>query len=185
MSHLINTNQRLLFSKTRFVEGVLASLLIFLCLQVCSSRLATTQMIARNAHTPKLEHPAKSTQVSGAVTMKQTKIELDIFSGREPPVWFLSKAETETLRTLLSQRPKAQPVEFEDKLGYRGFFVELPDPQTQKPIVLKVSQGVIRSETKGNTQFFTDTHREVEHWLLNSGKNHLPADLYGIVETTF
>jgi hypothetical protein len=70
-----------------FNTTIVLSSLSILCIQACSSPPVTTQPMANILPNP--EFSLKSTQMSGNNTMKQAKVELDIFSGSVNPEWLL------------------------------------------------------------------------------------------------
>jgi hypothetical protein len=93
-----------------------------------------------------------------------------------------SELETKELLDLLSQSNQTRSIEFEDKLGYRGFLIDLSDPKSQKTSRLKIFKNVIRIQSDGSVKFLVDNNREIERWLLKSGKSHLPLDRYHKLE---
>jgi hypothetical protein len=126
--------------------------------------------------------PCDSLGMNTAPIPAQTKVSIDIFSGREAPTWSLSATEVKTLIPMIDTLPITDTVKFRDDLGYRGITVNLPDPVSGSISTLKVYNGVIQYDTGSKTKFFTDTDRHIERWLLVSGKPHIPPDLYIMVE---
>jgi hypothetical protein len=164
------------------LSGKVAILSVFcmLSLQACGASPVVKKPMEYNQAESELS--PKPTQTSDTQVMNQAKVELDIYSGRVNPSWVLTEAETDELQTLLSQVQRTRSIEFVDNLGYRGFLVDLSDPKSRKILKLKVFKSIIRVQENGSTQFFTDVNREVEHWLLKSGKSYLPYDEYQKLE---
>jgi hypothetical protein len=158
------------------IKAGFLSVFCILLLQACEASPVVKKPMESKQTEP--EPSPKPAQTSGAQTMNQAKVELDIYSGRVNPSWLLTELETNELQTLLSQLQKTRPIEFAGNLGYRGVFVDLLDLKSGKILQLKVFKSVIEIQTDGSSQFFTDTNREIEHWLLKSGDYHLPNSEY-------
>jgi hypothetical protein len=109
------------------------------------------------------------------------KVELDIFSGREAPIWSLSANEGKTLLQMIGSLSTTEPVEFRENLGYRGLIVKLPDSLSGAIATLKAHNGIIRYETGNQIKFFTDTDRSVERLLVISAKPRISPDLYNLL----
>lgn len=110
-----------------------------------------------------------------------TKVELDIFSGREAPTWSLSATEGKMLLQMIGSLPITKLVEFKENLGYRGLIVKLPNPGSSAIATLKVDRGIIRYQTGNQVKFFIDPDRAVERLLVISAKPHISPDLYNLV----
>jgi hypothetical protein len=100
---------------------------------------------------------------SGAV---RAEVELDIFSGRPNPTWILTDAETESVVERLDGAPRLSATDMPGHLGYRGF-------------VVRVTQG---SDTRVTRIPANSGDRELERWLLNTGKPHLANELFQVVD---
>ena len=106
--------------------------------------------------------------------MGQAQIRLQIYSGREPPTWSLSAADTTRLVNLVAALPSGDRSVPEAKLGeYGGFFVDLPNGSK-----LRVYEGVVDSTAGATTKTLVDSAREVERLLVDSAKPHIPENLY-------
>jgi hypothetical protein len=148
------------------------SIFSVLYLQACSILPVMTQPKVNNL--PNLASAPKSPQGVSTVAMSQAKVDLIIYSGRSDPNWLLTQVETAELQRLISHLSTTEPVKDElYQLGYRGFFVNLSDLKSHQPKLFKIFKGIIEIEGNGKSQFFTDTNREVEHWLFKTGKSHL------------
>ena len=108
--------------------------------------------------------------------VKKAKVTLQIFSGRENPSWSLSEKQIDALLALLNDLPKAEPSDFQDGLGYRGFQVVLTDA-TEKTQEIVAHRGRIFYKSAEADKYFTDRDRRVEIFLLKSGDSHLDANL--------
>lgn len=105
---------------------------------------------------------------------KRAMVELDIFSGRENPTWILSRADAESLSSLIEKLPLSEPKPLFEGLGYRGFIVTLPVPRTGVKSV-RVYKSIVKL---GDTAFRRDAERTVERWLLTKAKSALDQELY-------
>jgi hypothetical protein len=107
-------------------------------------------------------------------------VELDIFSGVPNPTWNLSEADTTLFLQKISALPGAAPKQLANPLGYRGFIVTLR--QGTEDIQARIQQGTVELTRGGATTYRADRGRELERWLLNSGRPVLKSDLLAIVE---
>jgi hypothetical protein len=108
------------------------------------------------------------------------EVELDIFSGRPNPTWTLSAEQAETLMRRLASLPPASPRELSGNLGYRGFMVQCSEGAGSR--LIRVQKGIVELAQGAKTDYAEDKDRELERWLLNSGKSHLPGELLQIAE---
>jgi hypothetical protein len=111
-------------------------------------------------------------------TVKKAKVTLQIFSGRENPSWSLSEKQIDELLALLNDLPKAEPSDFQDGLGYRGFQVALTGNATEKTQEIVAHKGRIFYKSAEADKYFTDRNRRVEIFLLKSGDSHLDEKLF-------
>ncbi|MCS7479852.1 hypothetical protein ACFFQW_18965 [Umezawaea endophytica] len=106
----------------------------------------------------------------------KTVVELDIFSGRPNPTWTLPDAEATAFRERLDALAGTASGQVANNLGYRGFVVRTGDE------VVTVQRGLVRRADGGTTTYGTDPNRDLEQWLLDSGKSSLDPDLVTTVE---
>jgi hypothetical protein len=111
------------------------------------------------------------------VNVKNAKVTLQIFSGRENPSWSLSEKQIVELLTLLDNLPKAERGDFPDGLGYRGFQVELTENTPEKTHRIVAYKGRVFYKTAEAEKYFADRDRRLETFLLKSGDSHLDDDL--------
>ena len=100
---------------------------------------------------------------------KGANIEVDIFSGRPNPSWFLSTPETKTLEKMIGSLQRAQPRSPVDELGYRGFIITFTRSVSRMKRVV-VSRDVVKLDP---TDYRNDPNRTVERWLLTKAKSGL------------
>ena len=109
--------------------------------------------------------------------VKNAKVTLQIFSGRENPSWSLSEKQIDELLRLLNNLPKAEPVDFQDGLGYSGFLVTLTENTTGKTQEIVAYKGQILYKTAAADAYFADRDRRMEIFLLKSGDSNLDDKL--------
>jgi hypothetical protein len=135
--------------------------------------------------------PALSMQTPGmnatadidSATSARVEVELDIFSGNPNPIWILSEADGVLFLKKLAMLPKASAKELSDNLGYRGFIVKVIN-ETGESFV-RIQNGTVQLSQSGINIYYSDQNRNLERWLLNSGKPILRSDLYDMVERGF
>lgn len=104
-------------------------------------------------------------------------IELDIFSGRPNPTWKLSAAESATLIGMINSLTQSQPVELPTPLGYRGFLVNLDEPESGSAIIIRAYQGIVEYQGR-EIKYYADPDKQVELWLLATARGHIDGQLY-------
>ena len=110
---------------------------------------------------------------------KRVEVELDIFSGMPNPTWNLTDAQAATLVQRLQSMPKAPAVTLSGRLGYRGFVVQvIADGETQ---MVQVQNGFAQISTGATATHVRDAGRELERWLLDTGRPHLKPEHFEIV----
>jgi hypothetical protein len=113
----------------------------------------------------------------------RVEVELDIFSGMPNPTWILTDAEADNFVKQLAALSPTSAAELSGNLGYRGFIVRLTEGADTESI--RIQTGAVHI-TKGATNVYGyDKDRELERWLLNTGKPHLKNELLQIVEREF
>jgi hypothetical protein len=113
----------------------------------------------------------------------RVEVELDIFSGMPNPTWVLTDAEADSFVERLAAVPRAAATELSGNLGYRGFIVQVT--QGTDTELIRIQTGTVHI-TKGATNVYGhDKDRELERWLLNTGKPHLRSDVFQIADREF
>ena len=108
------------------------------------------------------------------------EVELDIFSGMPNPTWILTDAEVDSfVKRLAALRPSSSS-ELSGNLGYRGFIVQCI--QGSKMQVIRIQKGTVQISEGESNVYASDKDRELERWLLNTGKPHLDDELFQIAE---
>ena len=105
-----------------------------------------------------------------------TTVELDVYSGRPNPEWSLSTTDDQRFADLLSKAPAARSSELASPLGYRGFIV-----MDRSGTTTRVLDGVIEVSDDQGVVYRTDPDRELERWLLGTGRANLGNELYALV----
>jgi len=102
------------------------------------------------------------------------RIELDIFSGRPNLAWDLDAAQEAELRRRLARlRPSVARVSVPG-LGYRGLIVRDGDE-------LRIYRGHVLPGSEADTAQSAAADRDIERWLLETGKAGMDASLYNWV----
>lgn len=100
------------------------------------------------------------------------EVELAIFSGLPNPTWILGGAESDQFTERLAALPRAPARSWQDKLGYRGFVVRLAQGTA------RIQGGMVRVCAPGMNIYANDIHRELERWLLHTGRLHLKDEVF-------
>lgn len=111
------------------------------------------------------------------VNVKNAKVTLQIFSGRENPSWNLSEKQIDELLKLLNDLPKTESGDFQDGLGYSGFRVVLTENTPEKTREIVACKGQIFYKTAQAETYLADRDRRLETFLLKSGDSHLDDKL--------
>ena len=109
--------------------------------------------------------------VSGTVA-----VELDVFSGRPNPTWTLAEPDATAYREKVGGLPVASSGQVANNLGYRGFVVRTGDE------VVVVQRGVVRKTKGSTTAYASDPNRDLERWLLRSGRSSVEPEVLTSVE---
>lgn len=111
------------------------------------------------------------------------EVELDIFSGMPNPTWILTDAEADYFMKRLAELPRTSARELSGNLGYRGFIVQCT--QAANTQLIRIQNGTVHISNDVTDVYAYDEDRELERWLLNTGKPHLKNELFQIVEREF
>jgi hypothetical protein len=68
-------------------------------------------------------------------------------------------------------------VDLPNPLGYRGFVVSLNAPESGSTGTIRAFQGAVEYRAQ-DTAYYADPGRQVERWLLATGKPYLEEPLY-------
>jgi hypothetical protein len=108
------------------------------------------------------------------------EIELDIFSGMPNPTWTLTDAEAVTFVERLAALRRAAASHLSGNLGYRGFIVQCTARADSQ--LIQVQTGKVHI-TEGSTKAYADDEdRQLERWLLSTGRQYLKPEIYQIAE---
>jgi hypothetical protein len=131
-----------------------------------------------------MQNPGMNATADGdSAISSRIEVELDIFSGNPNPVWILPEADGVLFLKKLAMLPKASATELSDNLGYRGFIIKVINET--KESLIRIQNGTVQFSQSGTNVYYSDQNRNLERWLLNSGKPILMSDLYDIVERDY
>ena len=108
------------------------------------------------------------------------EVELDIFSGMPNPTWALTDAEEDSFLKRLAALTPGFSRELSDNLGYRGFIVQCT--QGDNVQLIRVQKGTVQISDGATQVYASDKNRELERWLLSTGKAHVDDQLFKIAE---
>ena len=114
--------------------------------------------------------------------MTPARVEVDLYSGRPNPAWHLTAAETQSLLERCDASPSLPKTvagaHTPEGLGYRGLKVDLL--RGDRIQTLSVGDGKVVIEVPSSCQQYQlqDPERQLERWLLQTGREHLDPDLY-------
>ena len=110
----------------------------------------------------------------------RVEVELDIFSGRPNPAWVLTSAEADSFVKQLAALPRTSASELSGALGYRGFIVHVT--QGDNTQLIRIQTGAVHFSKGATNVHAYDKDRELERWLLNTGKPHLKNEFFQLAE---
>jgi len=111
------------------------------------------------------------------------EVELDLFSGMPNPTWPLTNAEADSFVKQVVGLPRTSARKLSDNLGYRGFIIQVT--QGDHTQLIRIQSGTVHIAKGAAMVYARDEGREVERWLLNTGKPYLKNELFQIVEREF
>lgn len=111
------------------------------------------------------------------------EVELDIFSGKPNPMWSLTNAVADKLLEQLAALPLTSARELSGNLGYRGFIVQCTQGGNKR--LIRVQNGIVHISEGETNVYAYDNNRELEHWVLNTGRPHLKDEIYQIAARAF
>jgi hypothetical protein len=111
----------------------------------------------------------------------RVQVELDIFSGMPNPVWNLSDESAQSFLRQLDALQRTRPTKLSAPLGYRGFVVQVTRASdTQQSI--RIQNGSVQILAPKSTFYASDSGRNLERWLLETGKPHLEPEIFSLVQ---
>ena len=113
----------------------------------------------------------------------RVEVELDIFSGMPNPTWVLTNAKADSFVNKLAAMSRTSSTELSGNLGYRGFIVQVT--QGANTQLIHIQTGIVHISIGATNVYVNDEDRELERWLLNTGKSLLKKELFQIVEREF
>jgi hypothetical protein len=125
----------------------------------------------------------RATPKGARVMSVRVEVELDIFSGNPNPTWILSPEEGALFVQRLATLPPAPAKALSTHLGYRGFIVQVAKGTEQS--LVHIQNGTVQILVGDTKVYYSDRNRDLERWLLNSGKPSLKSDIFKIVEKEF
>jgi hypothetical protein len=112
----------------------------------------------------------------------RVQVELDIFSGMPNPTWVLTDAEADRFLEKLAAMPRISAAGLSGNLGYRGFILQVTQGADTQWV--RIQRGIV--QISNDAQIYAgDEGRELERWVLNTGKPHLEPELFQTVEREF
>jgi hypothetical protein len=106
------------------------------------------------------------------------EVELDIFSGMPNPTWILTDAEGESFVKRLAALGPSSSSGLSGNLGYRGFIVQCMQGDYLQ--LIRVQKGTVQIADGATEVYASDKNRELERWLLNTGKPYIDDELFQI-----
>lgn len=117
------------------------------------------------------------------VMSQSIEVELDIFSGNPNPTWKLSEQESVFFLERLGMLPKTSAKELSNNLGYRGFIIRVMNEARR--CLVRIQNGTVWLSQEDTNIYYSDQNRDLEQWLLNSGKSYIKSDIFRMVESEF
>jgi hypothetical protein len=150
------------------IKMLLTGVLLMLSLTACHSFLSFL---------PSADY---ATTEGGESMSTKVNVELDIFSGNPNPDWTLPSEAGVLFLQKLKTLPSIPAKDISNHLGYRGFSVQVVNGTEQSQVYIQ--NGMVQIITGTKKVYYSDQDRNLERWLLESGKPFLQNDLFRIVE---
>jgi hypothetical protein len=111
-------------------------------------------------------------------SVKNMKVEIDIYSGRPNPSWDLTAPEVSELQVRLKALPAIATAIRPESLGYRGLRAaarsDAASPSSEQIVSIELGNGVVNLlRRNGLVEHFVDTDRSVECWLLSTARGRV------------
>jgi len=110
----------------------------------------------------------------------RVEVELDIFSGMPNPTWVLTSVQAESFVKQLATLSRTSARELSGNLGYRGFIVRVT--QGADTQLIHIQTGTVHLSEGAANLYAADKDRELERWLLDTGKPHLKNEVFQLAE---
>ena len=116
--------------------------------------------------------------------MNAAQVEVDVFSGRPNPTWNLTAAEARAFVERFAALPSFPGIgdgdgaEEHQGLGYRGLKVNLFSEGRERRVSIGHGKVVVEEPGSQKPRQFQDPERNLERWLLQTGRGHLDPDLF-------
>ena len=111
---------------------------------------------------------------------ENVEVEVDVFSGMPNPEWNLSDADAALFQQKIAALPEASPAQLANNLGYRGIIVRVKTEMTQTRILIQ--NGIVQSTQDDATVYCSDPGRDLERWLLNTGRPFIEDNIFMLVK---
>ena len=108
------------------------------------------------------------------------EVELDIFSGMPNPTWSLTDEEEDSFVKRLAALAPSSSSQLSGNLGYRGFIVQCMQGDNLQ--LIRIQKGTVQISEGAIEVYASDKNRELERWLLNTGKPHVDDKLFQIAQ---
>lgn len=105
------------------------------------------------------------------------QVELDVFSGRPNPHWTLNQRDSQELLRRLQRLSPTNAGEPSGNLGYRGVILSNPEGAIAGFEWIVCSNGLVVGYKGDSSQKFIDANRNLERWLVQTGKTTLGPDI--------
>ncbi len=122
-------------------------------------------------------------QTSTNVRVTNVRVTLDVFSGRPNPAWVLDESEAHTLLEKLKNLPPARNAFFSDKLGYRGFILEVSDSESKETTQIRLYKGNVTYGEGREAKFYKDNESAIERFLLSLAGARIDVEMQEYIET--
>ncbi|MEM8529261.1 MAG: hypothetical protein AAGF95_00370 [Chloroflexota bacterium] len=117
------------------------------------------------------------------ISVEESRVVVDVFSGRTNPSWSLSDQETVTLTTMLEGLEEVEVAHSPaGQLGFRQFVVMLASPTADASAMVSVYDTTVEVDHGDAVKYYTDTDGQVSRWLLESSKSHLDDELFAAIK---
>ena len=111
------------------------------------------------------------------------EVELDIFSGMPNPKWILTNDEVDIFMKKLGTVSRISATRLSGNLGYRGFIVKVT--QGSKKQLIHIQTGIVQISMGITKDYAKDNDRDLERWLLTTGRPYIKNELFQDIEVTF
>ena len=96
------------------------------------------------------------------------------------PTWVLTTAEADNLARRLAALQRISACELSTRLGYRGLVVKVTHGTETR--LIRVQSGCVHIAEGETTMYARDERRELERWLIETGRPQLKENVIEVVE---